>query len=1270
MNIHLPQSIQARNELKRIANVKYQIVGVKDSSPIIGCQQDTLSGAYMLTEPSVKLMGWEVANILCNTTSDTKFDIDMNKTYTGHEIFSHIIPSGINNVNKNIEIRDGKLIKGYLDKSSLSFAKNSIIHFVWDKWGPDKTRRFIDDSQRLVLNYLLTRGQTVSFGDILLDKETNQKVQQIIENAILQSKYDITQFENDALEGGDNIPVDIIEGRISSDLAIIQSNVGMMLMQHFNINNFFWAAAKSGAKGNASNVSQINGVLGQNNVEGTRIKKKVEGRSLVYFHKDDDTPEARGFIKNSYLSGLKGFECCYNAMASREGLIDTAIKSVTRDTPLIIIENGQSKYVKIGDWIDNKLDNPDNKDKVENHQDRNLEIMDVDNIYIPTVDDKGKVTWGTVTAVTRHDPGNQLYEIKTYSGRKVTVTESQSLLIWNNETKEIREKLTPLVKIGDQVPITCILPQSPIITDDILLSDFDTIVDYVEDYCNRKSVPIDYKENEFCYYKLCFNSEEELNKFVMLMSISKKYFGNINIDKDNNIYELLMNNNKLETFNDVVLDKIIEINIIDTKDHPKVYDLTIPETFNFCIANGLGCRDTASTGYIQRQLIKGLEDLMINYDGTNRNARGIVVQMIYGENGINQSIQTDIQLNILEMDNKTLEDKLGFSKEQMKKLSKSLKLSEKSLDEFNEKYIKKMKKFRDEFRKIQFSSTLNYKVLEDKFMLPVNLFRITQFYSNKKEDSIELSPMDIEDEINKFLDDYDNRLITLLKPNDKFMKQDDRELKFLLEIALNEYLAPVKCIFEYNLSKKSFKDMMSEINASFIKAIIEPGEMVGILAAQSIGEPTSQMTLNTKHFAGASKKTSTTSGVARIQELFHYSKNIKTPQMIVYFQEPYDTNENALNRIVSNFKYLNIRQLYSSAEVYYDVGTNDSKKSNSRKLKNDKVSMPFFVNNQKVEINTLPFVFRIKINIEKMLEKETSLLDIKTKFISYWYKNYTNIKNLKKNDKDIISKISRCAILSNLPTDEEQILHIRFNMSSFNYNIITDFLKIILDDITLKGIENITNLDVVQERRISFNEKTGDIIDNKENVVYTSGINFDSLKMIKGIDFTRTRCNNIDTILKMYGIEATRQILLYELKTTYSEGGSNINVNHLSLLVDQMCHMGEITAMDRHGLAKIDIDPIARASFEKTMDHFINAAIFNEKDTLSSVSSRIALGKVIHGGTGAFELLLDTKKIKNSEYTENETGGRITFTPLEEELLLVDIVKTKEGSMAFFNPHL
>ena len=91
MNIHLAQSIQARNELKRIANVKFQIIGVKDSNPIIGCQQDALSGAFLLTQKDVKIKGSDAANILCNTTSDTKFNVKMDKEYSGHEVFYLII---------------------------------------------------------------------------------------------------------------------------------------------------------------------------------------------------------------------------------------------------------------------------------------------------------------------------------------------------------------------------------------------------------------------------------------------------------------------------------------------------------------------------------------------------------------------------------------------------------------------------------------------------------------------------------------------------------------------------------------------------------------------------------------------------------------------------------------------------------------------------------------------------------------------------------------------------------------------------------------------------------------------------------------------------------------------------------------------------------------------------------------------------------------------------------------------------------------------------
>ena len=998
MNIHLAQSIQARNELKRIANVKFQIIGVKDSNPIIGCKQDALSGAFLLTHKDVKIKGSDVANLLCNTTSESKTDIDMDKYYNGHEIFTHIIPNGINSIKKNdkgditFQVKDGKLLVGKLDKSSLSVSKNSLVQFIWDKYGPNKTRAFIDDAQKLILNYLLQRGLTISFQDSLLEPKFEEQVKVLLDNTVLENKYNLTQYENDIEQLNPNL----IESTLNAQLNSVANDMGGTIKKTLNDKNFFWNIVSSGAKGSDVNLQQIMGCVGQMSIQGSRIMKKVEGRSLIYYHKDDDTPEARGFARSSLLDGLTGAEAFIFTMAGREGLIDTAIK-------------------------------------------------------------------------------------------------------------------------------------------------------------------------------------------------------------------------------------------------------------------------TAQTGYIQRRLVKGLEDLSIKYDGTNRNSRNVIIQYVYGENGINQSKQTEIKLSLMEMDNKQLENEFCFSKEQTETLEKNQKVSKKDIKEFNEMYLEKMISFRDTMRVIQMKATLNYKTMEDKFMLPVNLFRLTQDYisNNEKKINSNLTPKQVVDSIEEFLDSPEIKLLPGANKGNQQLKNDDRSLKYILEIALYEYLSPVNCIFKYGLTNITLKKLWDEIKLSFIKAIAEPGEMVGILAAQSIGEPTTQLNLNTKHFAGVASKSGAVSGVPRINELLSNSKNMKTPQITIYFNDMIRSNKSEVNKIASYFKYLSIKQLLTSAEIYFNIGTD-------MKLKSDNTSTPFFVNNMKTDITLLPFVFRLKMNIEKMLDKETTLLDIKTKFISYWYKNFTNTKSMKKVEKDIFNKISRCAILSNSTTDKEQIIHIRFSMSSFNYQILVDFLNIVLNDITLKGIDGINDITMEEQRVLKFDKDTGAINVEKEFVVTTDGINLEKIKYMKNINHSRVLINDINLIYKNYGIEATRQILMSEYSKVL--GSDKLNSTHLSLLVDIMTHNGDITAIDRHGLSKLDSDPCSRASFEQTMDHFINAAIFNEKDHLKSVSSSVMFGRIMPGGTGCFDLMLDTTKLENSEYTADETVGRITFSSLEEESLLSDVLKYGINKADFFIP--
>jgi hypothetical protein len=221
---------------------------------------------------------------------------------------------------------------------------------------------------------------------------------------------------------------------------------------------------KSGSKGKETNVAQIIACVGQQNVDGKRISYGFTDRTLPHFTKYDDGPDARGFVENSFITGLSPQEVFFHAMGGREGLIDTAVKSVTGDTPIIVIEHGEAKSVNIGDWIDAKIDDPNNKQYVEQFgpEDANMEMLGVpDGIYIPSCDDVGNVVWGKLTNVSRHDPGENLFEVTTQSGRSIIVTASKSLVVWRNDKFE--SIATPLANIGDCLPCIFQLPEPPVV---------------------------------------------------------------------------------------------------------------------------------------------------------------------------------------------------------------------------------------------------------------------------------------------------------------------------------------------------------------------------------------------------------------------------------------------------------------------------------------------------------------------------------------------------------------------------------------------------------------------------------------------------------------------------------------------------------------------------------------------------------------------------------------------------------------------------------------
>ena len=1412
MNVFCPQSIEAQIELEEIADLKLQIITPQSSSPIIAIQQDQLLGTWNLSQEYYKIDWRTTMNLLSGLKLDKFTNIPKNKEYGGKEIYSYLIPPKINMLrgdpaNPKIYVANGVMKAGLLGDDALGVKKkNSLVQLVWDEYGVDVTKKFIDNTTRLATDFNLYHGMSMGIGDLHIPDTLYQQLVQLYNTKKLEIQHEITELENNP----DMMSEELFEKSTNSKLAVIRDDAYKVIAPNTSRKNNFITMMDSGAKGKSINLAQMVGCVGQQDFHGGRMLKNYNDRTLPYFFKNDDRAESRGFIGRPFVKGLNLPDFIFLHLCAREGLIDTTVRSVTPDTKIMIIENSKPKVVEIGPWIDSHIDliNLTDHELIERDK-NNFELLKVKNIQIPTVDELGNVTWGDVTAITRHDPGLQLYEIVTRGGRRVTVPESKSLLIWNSELMKFEHKLTPEVVIGDFVPVTLNLTTPPIISRHINMSEYlypydsteenvliperfelnklngqfiglflangnvdfelgyiqitksdESTLKFVEDYFN--TLKIYHKRNEIDtdkgtindvrgYSKLmckfldkicghgtinkkipefaytapeefviglidgfisgdgyigtdCINtsstSETLIDGFNLLLSklkIFAKKSTIIHKNDDKNIeanydsikldikaqwaYEFklkiktLLNGDKntklinlkpseqthpnYKEQNDVVLDEINEINLIPVSKYNKLYDLTIPSTLNFIIFNGMGVRDTAESGYVQRRLIKATEDMMVNYDGTVRNAVGRILQFQYGDSGADTVKQYEYNFKLMEMGDEEIKIKYGMTKEELNKVKGWTETD-------NKNFVKKIMDIRDKLRFTQTKTTLNYLTLTTTYFLPVNLNRILDNYRN--DDNLKgtlcIEPEYILNMIDDILEPYNTRLYAMteedVKNKNSIKYRDDQVAKTAFKYAMLDIFAPRKCIFQYKLSKNQLDEIKKEIIKSFNKSIVEPGEMVGIIAAQSLGEPVTQLMLKSFHSSGIGGKGGTDIGVDTIKEVFSLSKNPKAPLMEIYFEKEYRTKKDYANKIASHIKFTTIKDLRNKIEIFYEPSPDDF----DGFITKDNVGEPFYsyqANKQccASSIEGLPWLMRIEFYKEKLMSKEVTLLDIKSQFCFAWEKRYSDVKGMKREKKQLIDKITQIAVQSNTDNDEVPVLHIRFDMTNFTQTTLIDFMDIFVDEFKLKGmpgIEDVNSGKAFEERILSFDNTDKSMEKNSEYVIYTKGINMEAIKNIVGIDLNRTYCNDILTIYENYGIEAARNYIIRKIITVLTSNGSGTNYQHIQIFGDLMTQVGTLTSIDRHGLNKLDNDPLSRASFEKTVDQLITASVFNEIDYMKSVSSRIMAGLCIKGGTGLCNIILDKEMLENSEYTTdigqlyNKTYKDITSTLENQEV--------------------
>jgi len=898
MNMHMPQSELAEIELRHLAAIPYQIISPSSNAPIIGIFQDSMLGSYQFTRHGVDFTPRQAMNLLMGYT-----DIDMKplrnkKRITSFEILSQITPpislkyktklfgddEDANVSNNVLEITNGQYIRGQADKGVFASGTKGILNRICNDFGNMACSNYIDDLQQVITEYMKTSSYSVGVSDLVSDRKTTESVLQVISLKIhevseLTDKIHLGILENNS--GKTNAQeFEIQVGNILNDAT---SQTGTIGVKSLDSSNRFVRIVKSGSKGSMLNISQMISCLGQQSVDGKRVPYGFDNRTLPHFKKFDDSPEARGFVKNSYISGLTAPELFFHAMGGRMGLIDTAVKSVTWETPIVLIdENGKPVYTEIGRWIDAKLDAK--PDAVQHFDEKNMELLNVNNIYVPTTCENGKVSWEEITAVTRHDPGTVLYEIKTLGGRTVTVTESKSLLIWNKEKNGFYEMLTPEICVGDCVPVTAELCEPPTVLNGDLTYENGVIVGtaLTESDASNKFVHSEAfiaNKDYICgilsgYFSIdgvfyddrieCVSASSRLLDGISMLCSRIGVFCEVSVDRISiraqwgktfaeNIQ--LIDAKKQErltaikwgkkhcnfsTHNNVVLDPIVEIIPMGVENHPKMYDLTIPTTLNFGLANGLQVRDTSQTGYIQRRLVKGLEDLKVEYDGTVRNNMGKIVQFTYGEDGVDTTRVENQNIGLVNMsiddiymyyDLVGMADGEGENKDMLniytKETIKRFKTQREKTKSKCREHIDQLIQYRDEL----VTNVFKFKN-EDAVKAPVAFQYIIQNIQGQMHltdnNAVDITPLE-------FIEIAE---ATFLKLKNMF------KVTRMFEILYFYSLSPKEVLIKKRFNARAVALLMEHIVLAYKKSIVHPGEMVGVIAGQSIGEPTTQLTLN------------------------------------------------------------------------------------------------------------------------------------------------------------------------------------------------------------------------------------------------------------------------------------------------------------------------------------------------------------------------------------------------------------------------------------------
>ncbi len=585
---------------------------------------------------------------------------------------------------------------------------------------------------------------------------------------------------------------------------------------------------------------------------------------------------------------------------------------------------------------------------------------------------------------------------------------------------------------------------------------------------------------------------------------------------------------------------------------------------------------TADSGYMQRQLVKTMEDLMTYHDGSVRDAGGLVVQFSYGDDGTSATKIENQPINLAKMSDADIRARFAV---------------EDVAAERSQAYLTQVFADRDMLVMNVWGGRVN-RVVQSAVHLPRLIADAIVTLSLESGKGTPVPGAHV-------LDTMD-RIIARTKSDNA------------LWAALVRYNLNPRDLQAAGFTRTAFDWLAEQIVVKHMRSWVAPGEMSGIIAAQSLGEPTTQMTLNTFHLSGVAAKSGMTRGVPRLKELLKATANPKATSLTIPLRRDIRGSKEEARRLAQELEFTMLKDLVTTSRIYYDP------RDSATLVTDDAEWLNFFAEfeaNETAEEEEArsPWIIRMELDREKMFNKNIAMEDI-----------YYVLHAALQTDAHMVYTDHNAS---------RMVVRIRLNYEK-DITTALDSLTAVKQAqnrlLTQTLVHGLPGLSAVTFRKLDGDEQvyeksteTGKYEPVEQFVLDTFGTNFLDVLIHPDVDGARLMSNFVHDIYDNLGIEAARQVLFKEIFGLF-EAAAPVNYRHVSLLCDAMCNRGRMMSADRIGVnKKTKIGPLAKASFEQTEQIMVRAALFGEMDPVTGVAANIMTGQPIRGGTSFTQVLLD-----------------------------------------------